>query len=92
MNESDHSLPAITSDPHNEIFNRASSMSRSLLVKCISEHMENGSLKDVYIELVDKRVEELLNQEEKRILLDGYEKATHRVEITKKKLVDIKII
>ncbi|KAF8379959.1 hypothetical protein HHK36_027425 [Tetracentron sinense] len=71
-----------------KIFNRAS-ISRSLLVKCSSEQRENGGLKDVLSGMVDKRVEELLNREENRELLDGLGKATQRVEMAKKELADI---
>lgn len=39
--------------------------------------------------MVDKRVEELLNREENRELLDGLEKATLRVEMAKKELAEI---
>ncbi|XP_016439865.1 uncharacterized protein LOC107765704 [Nicotiana tabacum] len=50
---------------------------------------ETGSLKDALTGIVDERVEELLNREENRVLLDGLEKATQRVEMAKKELADI---
>lgn len=39
--------------------------------------------------MVGERVEELLNREENRSLLDGLEKASMRVEIAKKQLAEI---
>lgn len=39
--------------------------------------------------MVDKQVEELLNREENRVLLDGLEKASQRVEIAKRVLAEI---
>ncbi|OIT34467.1 PREDICTED: uncharacterized protein LOC109244649 [Nicotiana attenuata] len=50
---------------------------------------ETGNLKDALTGIVDERVEELLNREENRVLLDGLEKATQRVEMAKKELADI---
>lgn len=54
-----------------------------------SENGETGSLKDALTGMVDERVEELLNREENRVLLDGLEKATLRVEMAKKELAEI---
>ncbi|XP_060206733.1 uncharacterized protein LOC132634723 isoform X1 [Lycium barbarum] len=54
-----------------------------------SENGEKGSLKDALTGMVDERVEELLNREENRVLLDGLEKATQRVEMAKKELAEI---
>lgn len=39
--------------------------------------------------MVDERVDELLNKEENRVLLDGLEKATQRVEKAKRELAEI---
>lgn len=39
--------------------------------------------------MVDEKVEQLLKREENRVLLDGLEKATLRVEIAKKELAEI---
>ncbi|KAF6153691.1 hypothetical protein GIB67_000924 [Kingdonia uniflora] len=63
--------------------------SRPLIVKCSFEERNNGGLKDMVSGLVDKRVEELLNKEENRGLLDGLEKASLRVEMAKKELAEI---
>uniref|UniRef100_A0A5B7BMP8 Homer protein n=1 Tax=Davidia involucrata TaxID=16924 RepID=A0A5B7BMP8_DAVIN len=78
-------------------FTRASSsyswVSRTLLLKCSNssecEQSENGGLKDVLSGMVDDRVDELLNREENRVLLDGLEKATQRVEMAKRELAEI---
>ncbi|KAI3469124.1 hypothetical protein Pfo_025787 [Paulownia fortunei] len=48
-----------------------------------------GSLKDVLSGMVDERVEELLNKEENRGLLDGLEQASRRVEMAKRELAEI---
>lgn len=48
-----------------------------------------GNLKDALTGIVDERVEELLKREENRVLLDGLEKATLRVEMAKKELAEI---
>ncbi|XP_026391505.1 uncharacterized protein LOC113287060 [Papaver somniferum] len=60
--------------------------SKALVVKCSSS--ENGGLKDVVSGLVDQRVEELLNKEENKVLLDGLTKANQRVELAKKELAE----
>ncbi|XP_026387920.1 uncharacterized protein LOC113283005 [Papaver somniferum] len=60
--------------------------SKTLVVKCSSS--ENGGLKDVVSGLVDQRVEELLNKEENKVLLDGLTKANERVELAKKELAE----
>jgi len=39
--------------------------------------------------MVDKQVGELLNREENRVLLDGLDKASQRVEMAKKELAEI---
>ncbi|MCD7456920.1 hypothetical protein HAX54_033570 [Datura stramonium] len=62
---------------------------RSINCSNSSENGETGSLKDALTGMVDERVEELLNREENRVLLDGLEKATQRVEIAKKQLAEI---
>ena len=40
--------------------------------------------------MVEERVAELLNREENRVLLDGLEKATKRVDMAQKELAEIK--
>ncbi|KAL2525075.1 Uncharacterized protein Adt_10129 [Abeliophyllum distichum] len=62
-----------------------SSTTRALTVKCSKNGSresisgENGgNFKDILPGMVDERVEELLNKEENRILLDGLEKATQK--------------
>ncbi|XP_027181153.1 uncharacterized protein LOC113779674 isoform X1 [Coffea eugenioides] len=64
------------------------------LVKCSSSSNGNqnetgSSLEDILSGMVDERVEQLFNKEENRVLLDGLEKATHRVEMAKKQLAEI---
>ncbi|CAK7335812.1 unnamed protein product [Dovyalis caffra] len=78
------------------VFNRATSLRKPLLViKCScnsSEEREPSSgnnLKDALSGMVDKQVEELLNREENRALLDGLEKASQRVEMAKRELAEI---
>lgn len=48
-----------------------------------------GNFKDILSGMVDERVDELLNKEENRVLLDGLEKATQRVEKAKRELAEI---
>ncbi|GAV68714.1 hypothetical protein CFOL_v3_12217 [Cephalotus follicularis] len=69
---------------------------RPLILKCSNnpEERENNisssiNLKDALSGMVDKQVEELLNKEENRVLLDGLEKASQRVEMAKKELAEI---
>ncbi|XP_010273359.1 PREDICTED: uncharacterized protein LOC104608927 [Nelumbo nucifera] len=71
------------------ISNRISSLSRILLVKCSSEERTEGNLKNALSGMVDKRVEELLNREENRALLDDLDKASQRVEMARKELAEI---
>lgn len=61
------------------------------VVKCSSEEKASSTakMKDLLAELVDERVGELLSREEDRGLFDGLEKATQRVEIAKKELLQI---
>jgi hypothetical protein len=66
----------------------SSSRSRVVIVKCNSSE-ENGNLKDALAGMVDERVQELLNREENRGLLDGLEKASQRVEMAKRELAEI---
>ncbi|XAR55182.1 hypothetical protein NMG60_11030602 [Bertholletia excelsa] len=63
----------------------------TLTVKCAnsSEQGEMGGLKDALSGMVDERVEELLNREENRVLLEGLEKASQRVEMAKQELAEI---
>ncbi|OVA20650.1 hypothetical protein BVC80_883g23 [Macleaya cordata] len=70
-------------------FKRFPSSSKTLIVKCSLEERENGGLKNALSGIVDKRVEELLNKEENRVLLDGLNKASQRVEMAKKELAEI---
>lgn len=46
-------------------------------------------MKDALSGIVGKQVEELLNREENKGLLDGLEKASQRVEMAKRQLVEI---
>lgn len=46
-------------------------------------------MKDALAGVVDERVEELLNREENKALLDGLEKASMRVEAAKRELAEI---
>ncbi|XP_011026800.1 PREDICTED: uncharacterized protein LOC105127267 [Populus euphratica] len=79
------------------LFNRATtSLHKPLLViKCSSNSSEeiepsNGNnLKDALSGMVDKQVEELLNRQENRVLLDGLEKASRRVEVARRELAEI---
>lgn len=71
-----------------------SSAARSLTLRCTggdgsSEKGEPRSLKDALSGMVDARLEELLSREENRVLLDGLEQATQRVEMAKKELAEI---
>lgn len=68
------------------------------VVKCSSNNQQadsasgggdNGSLKNALSNIVDKRVEELLGKEENRDMLDKLNKASERVQLAKKELVDI---
>lgn len=61
------------------------------MVKCSSAEKASGTAKakDLLAELVDKRVGDLLSREENRGLFDGLEKATQRVEIARKELLEI---
>ncbi|XP_043697087.1 uncharacterized protein LOC122647847 [Telopea speciosissima] len=71
------------------VYNRFISMPRLLLVKCSLKEGDNEGLKDALSGIVDKRVEQLLNREENKVLLDGLEEASRRVEMAKKELADI---
>ncbi|KAK7850094.1 protein transport protein sec31 like protein b [Quercus suber] len=65
---------------------------RILIVKCNNLGQIEGSggnLKDALAGIVDKQVGELLNREENRVLLDGLDKASQRVEMAKKELAEI---
>ncbi|CAH9106566.1 unnamed protein product [Cuscuta europaea] len=72
-----------------------SSTSRSPTIRCIggdcsSEEGNSRSLNDPLASIVDAKVQELLGREENRVLLQGLEKATRRVEIAKQELAEIK--
>lgn len=61
-------------------------------MKCNNSGQREGSggnLKDALAGMVDKQVVELLNREENRVLLDGLDKASQRVEMAKKELAEI---
>ncbi|KAL0324692.1 UNVERIFIED_CONTAM: hypothetical protein Scaly_2436300 [Sesamum calycinum] len=66
---------------------------RAVAVKCSKNGSPGsgnaGSLKDLLSGMVDERVEELLNKEENRGLLDGLEEASRRVEMAKRELAEI---
>ncbi|KAI3792665.1 hypothetical protein L2E82_06553 [Cichorium intybus] len=76
----------------------SSSRSGSIAVKCSnpvtnnssSEQSNNGGgLKNLLSGIVDERVDQLLNSEENRAMLDGLDKATQRVELAKRELAQI---
>lgn len=76
----------------------SSSRSGSFAVKCSNPVTDNGSadqnnngggLKNLLSGIVDDRVNQLLNSEENRTLLDGLDKATQRVELAKQELAQI---
>ncbi|XP_021289629.1 uncharacterized protein LOC110420582 [Herrania umbratica] len=65
---------------------------KPLILKCSSNSEEketSNDLKDALSGIVGKQVEELLNREENKGLLDGLEKASQRVEMAKRQLVEI---
>ncbi|PPS12066.1 hypothetical protein GOBAR_AA08535 [Gossypium barbadense] len=65
---------------------------KPLTLKCSgnSEEQETSNgLKDALSGILGKQVEELLNREENKGLLDGLEKASERVEIAKRQLAEI---
>ncbi|KAJ0770229.1 hypothetical protein HanPI659440_Chr07g0254841 [Helianthus annuus] len=78
-----------------------SSRSTSYSIKCSNPINDNngsasseprndgGGLKNLLSGIVDERVDELLNKEENRALLDGLDKATQRVEMAKRELAKI---
>nr|GMD10409.1 RNA uridylyltransferase [Ipomoea batatas] len=72
-----------------------SSAARPLTLRCTggngssSEKGEPRNLKDALSGMVDARLEELLTREENRVLFDGLEQATRRVELAKKELAEI---
>lgn len=65
----------------------------AVVVKCSKNGSpgsgNGGSLKDVLSSMVDERVEELLNKEENRGLLEGLDQASRRVEMAKRELAEI---
>ncbi|KDP25195.1 hypothetical protein JCGZ_20351 [Jatropha curcas] len=69
------------------------SLHKPLLIKCSSnsspEKETGNNLKDKLSGFVDKQVEELLNRDENKLLLDGLEKASERVEKAKRELAEI---
>uniref|UniRef100_A0A2P2JN57 Uncharacterized protein n=1 Tax=Rhizophora mucronata TaxID=61149 RepID=A0A2P2JN57_RHIMU len=71
----------------------SSSLHKRLLIKCSGnspqERGPSDSLKDVLSGIVDQQVEQLLNREENRALLDGLVKASQRVEMAKRELAQI---
>ncbi|KAL2902931.1 Lissencephaly-1-like protein [Bienertia sinuspersici] len=84
--------------PRTQFFCRCpSSNSMIMAVKCSSnsENLQNsgvngnGNMKNALSNIVDKRVEELLQKEENKDMLDKLNKASERVELAKKQLADI---
>lgn len=75
------------------IFNKSSSspVPRVLIAKCSSssEPPETGNLKNILSGMVGDQVEQLLNREENKVLLNDLEKASQRVEMAKKELAEI---
>nr|XP_043607611.1 uncharacterized protein LOC122579493 [Erigeron canadensis] len=63
----------------------------SFTIKCSTNENNNnvGGLKNLLSGIVDERVDQLLNKEENRALLDGLDKATERVEVAKRELAQI---
>ncbi|KAJ8768445.1 hypothetical protein K2173_021598 [Erythroxylum novogranatense] len=53
------------------------------------EEGRGESLKDALSGIVGEQVDELLSKDENRVLLDGLEKASHRVEMAKRDLAEI---
>ncbi|KAK1436111.1 hypothetical protein QVD17_01886 [Tagetes erecta] len=79
---------------HKPFTSSSSPKSNSFTIKCsgnASSDPKNsdGGLKNLLSGIVDERVDELLNREENRVLLDGLDKATQRVEIAKRELAQI---
>ncbi|PON73560.1 homer protein [Parasponia andersonii] len=67
-----------------------SSKPRVFTVTCSNGGPEQSfNLKDALAGAVDERVEELLNREENKVLLDGLKKASMRVEAAKRELAEI---
>ncbi|KAI7738135.1 hypothetical protein M8C21_014544 [Ambrosia artemisiifolia] len=87
--------------PHKPFKSFSSSRSCSSSIKCSNPINGNngsagsdpintgGGLKNLLSGIVDERVDELLNREENRVLLDGLDKATQRVEMAKRELKKI---
>ncbi|KAL8216604.1 hypothetical protein R6Q57_023441 [Mikania cordata] len=78
----------------------SSATSNTFVIKCSNpvndnngnastEPSNNGGLKNLLSGIVDEQVDELLNKEENRVLLDGLDKAAQRVEIAKRELAKI---
>ncbi|XP_076894494.1 uncharacterized protein LOC143546792 [Bidens hawaiensis] len=73
--------PINNSSNNNNINGNASSEARN--------NGSGGGLKNLLSGMVDGQVDELLNKEENRALLDGLDKATQRVEMAKRELAKI---
>uniref|UniRef100_A0A2N9FZC2 Homer protein n=1 Tax=Fagus sylvatica TaxID=28930 RepID=A0A2N9FZC2_FAGSY len=85
-------LSSITFPITSLISRRACLRPRILIVKCNNSgqsEASGGNLKDALAGMVDKQVDEFLNREENRVLLDGLEKASQRVEMAKRELAEI---
>ena len=85
-------LSSITFPITSLISRRAFSRPRILIVKCNNtgqSEASGGNLKDALAGMVDKQVDEFLNREENRVLLDGLDKASQRVEMAKRELAEI---
>ncbi|XVF51231.1 hypothetical protein PTKIN_Ptkin04bG0167900 [Pterospermum kingtungense] len=73
-------------------YSPTSPLLKPLILKCSSNSEEqetSNDLKDALSGFVGKEVEELLNREENKGLLDGLEKASQRVEMAKRELAEI---
>ncbi|KAF7151604.1 hypothetical protein RHSIM_Rhsim02G0251400 [Rhododendron simsii] len=84
--------PSLSPSARTKFFTRPTlfPISPTPAVKCSSEKGEViGGLKEMLSGIVDERVEELLNREENRVLLDGLETASQRVEVAKRALAEI---
>ncbi|XP_021888157.1 uncharacterized protein LOC110807346 [Carica papaya] len=82
-----------TYPPCSKVLPNSISVHRPVISRCGNGPQEitggDNNLKDALSGMVGKQVEELLNREENRGLLDGLEKASQRVEMAKRQLVEI---
>ncbi|PSS04263.1 Processed sterol regulatory element-binding protein [Actinidia chinensis var. chinensis] len=89
--------PSISPSTRTRIVTRPSSspIFQSLIAKCTNRSEQGGGsgaggLREALSGMVEEGVAELLNREENRVLLDGLEKATQRVDMAQKELAEIK--